>query len=63
MVPFLLFLFKVYKMVDIRDVCKSLNISIGTVMKTPEKIKFVPDHLKTKIKCKHVVKKLPYLLR
>ena len=50
-------------MVDIRDVCKSLNISTGTVMKTPEKIKFVPDHLKTKIKCKHVVKKLPYLLR
>ena len=50
-------------MVDIRDVCKSLNISIGTVMKTPEKIKFVPDHLKTKIKCKHVFKKLPYLLR
>ena len=45
------------------DVYKSLNISTGTVMKSPEMIKFVPDDLKTKIKCKHVVKKLPYLLR
>ena len=30
------------------DAYKSLNISIGTVMKNPEMIKFVPDHLKTK---------------
>ena len=34
-------------MVDIMDVCKSLNISIGTVMINPEMLKFVPDHLKT----------------
>ena len=27
---------------------KSLNISIGTVMKNPEMLKFVPDHRKTK---------------
>ena len=26
-------------------------------------LKFVPDHLKTKKMCKHVVKKLPYLTR
>ena len=30
------------------DVYKSLNINIGAVMKNPEMIKFVPDHLKTK---------------
>ena len=28
-----------------------LNINIGTVMKNPEMLKFVPDHLKTKKKC------------
>ena len=31
-------------------VWKSLNIGIGTVMKNPEILKFVPDHLKTKKK-------------
>ena len=35
-------------MVDILDVYKSLNISIETVMKNREMLKFVPDHLKTK---------------
>ena len=35
-------------MVDIMDIYKSLNISIGTVMKNPEMLKLVPDHLKTK---------------
>ena len=29
---------------------KSLNTNIGTEMKNPEMLKFVPDHLKTK-KC------------
>ena len=42
---------------------KSLNISIGTVMKNLEMLKVVLDHLKTKKLCKHSVKKLPYLLR
>ena len=51
------------KMVDIMDIYKSLNISIGTVMKNPEMLKFVPDRLKTKKKGKHGVKQLPYLLR
>ena len=50
-------------MVDNMDIYKSLNINIGTVMKNPEMLKFVPDHLKTKKMCKHAVKKLPYLLR
>ena len=41
----------------------SLNISIATVKKNLEMLKFVHDHLKTKKMCKHAVKKLPYLLR
>ena len=44
---FLLFLFTIHKIVDIMDVYKSLNISIGTVMKNPKMLKFVSDHLKT----------------
>ena len=50
-------------MVDSMDVCKSLNVSIQTLMKNPEIVKFVLDHLKTKKMCKHAVKKLLYLLR
>ena len=34
-------------MVYIMDIYKYLNVSIGTVMKNPEMLKFVPDHLKT----------------
>ena len=34
---------------------KSLKISIGAVMKNPEMLKFVPDHLKSKTMCKHAV--------
>ena len=60
---FLLFLFSIYKMVYIMKVYKSLNISIVTVMKNSEMVKFVPDHLKTKKLCKHTVKKLPYVLK
>ena len=45
---FYTFLISIYKMVDSADTCKSLNINIGTVMKNPETLKFVPDHLKTK---------------
>ena len=37
-------------MVDSMDIYKSLNINIGTVMKNPERLKCVYDHLKTK-KC------------
>ena len=44
-------------------VYKSLNISIVTVMKNSEMVKFVPDHLKTKKLCKYAVKKLPYVLK
>ena len=47
-------------MIDSMDIYKFLNINIGTVMKTREMLKFVPDHLKTKKVCKHAVIKLPY---
>ena len=50
-------------MVDIVNIYKSLNVSIGTISKNPEMLKFVPDHLKLKKVCNHAVKKLPYLLR
>ena len=41
------------------DNCKTLKISIGTIIKNPEMLKFVPDHLKTKKMCKNAIKKLP----
>ena len=44
------------------DIYKSAKISIRTVMKNPEMLKFVPDHLKTKKMCKHAVEKLPFLI-
>ena len=46
-----------------RDIYKSLNIDIETVMKNPEMLKFVPDHLETKKLCKHAAKKIPFLIR
>ena len=45
------------------DIYKSLDISIGTVMKNPEMIKFVHLKYSKKKLCKHSIKKLPYLLR
>ena len=45
---FFTFLFSIYQMVDIMDMHKSLNISIETLKKNPEILKFVPNHLKTK---------------
>ena len=40
-----------------------ISINIGILIKNPEMLKFVPNHLKNKKKCKQVVKKLPDLLR
>ena len=48
-------------MVDIIDIYKSLNVSIGTLMRNPKILEFVPDHPKTKQLCQHGVNKLPYL--
>ena len=33
------------------DICKSVKISTGAVMKNPEMLKFVSDHLKKLRKC------------
>ena len=33
-------------MADIMGIYKSLNVIIGTVMKNPQMLEFVPDHLK-----------------
>ena len=38
------------------NIFKFLNISIGTVMRNLEALKFVLDHLQTKKICKHTVK-------
>ena len=45
---FLHFLFSIYKMVDIMDIYRYLNISIGTVIKNPEMLEFVPDRRQSK---------------
>ena len=55
LVSFLLFLFSIYKTVDVINVYKSVNITFETVIKNQDMLKFVPDHLKTK--------KQSYLLR
>ena len=51
---FLLFYFAMYRMVDSEHsmiIYKSVKNSIGTVMKNPEMLKFVPNQLKTKKMC------------
>ena len=45
------------------DIYKFVKTSIGTVMKNPEMLKFIPEHLKTKKLCKHAFKKLSFLIR
>ena len=51
-------MFSIYKIVDIMDINKPLIISIVTVMKNPEMLKFISDHLKTKKMYKNAVKKI-----
>ena len=41
------------------DNCKSLKISNGAIIKNPEMVRFISDHLKTTKMCKHAVKKSP----
>ena len=55
---FFAFLFSIYQMVNIMDIYKSLNVSVGTVMKNPEMLKFVPDHFKTIKMCMNAVKRI-----
>ena len=45
-------------MVDSMCIHKLININIETVMKNPEMLKFIPDHLKTKQMCNYAVKKI-----
>ena len=42
---------------------KSPKINIGEIMRTLKILKFIPDHLKTKIMCKRAAKKLPFVIR
>ena len=42
---------------------KSLRISIGSIMKNPETLRLVLDHLKTKKMFKKAVSKSPFLIR
>ena len=44
------------------DNYKTLKISIGGIIKKPEMLKFLPDHLKTEKLCKNAVKKLPFVI-
>ena len=62
----LVFCFSIYKIVDSEyspGNFKFSKISIGTIIKNPEILKLVSDHLKTKKVCKHVVKKFPFVKR
>ena len=36
---------------------KSLEISIRVMIENPKRLRFVPDHLKTRRMCKHAAKK------
>ena len=45
------------------NIYKSLKISMGVVMRNPEMLKFVPNHLKTKKMFKNAVKKLSFVIR
>ena len=55
---FFAFLFSIYKMVNIMDIYKSFNVSVGTVMKNAEMLKFVLDHFKTIKMCMNAVKRI-----
>ena len=47
----------------ITNIYKFFKISLGAVMRNPEILKFVSDHLKNKKMCKHAYKTLPFVLR
>ena len=44
------------------DIYKSVRRIIGTVMRNPELLKFVPDHLKTKKMFNDAVEKLAFVV-
>ena len=45
------------------DNYKTLKVELGTIIKNPEILKFVLDHLNTKKVCKKAVKKLLFIVR
>ena len=45
------------------DNYKFSKSSAGAIIKNPEMLKFVPDHLKAKKMCNHTVKKLSLAIR
>ena len=49
-------LFCIYKIVDNMDTYKSSNINIETLMKNSGIVKFILDHIKTKLMCNYAVK-------
>ena len=52
-------------MVDIENSLKNykfLTVSIGAIIQNPVMLKFIPDHLKTKKKCKNAGNKLPLII-
>ena len=56
----LLLFFNLFKVVDSEnspDNYKDFKISIEAILKNPEMLKLIPDHLKTKKMCKNTVKK------
>ena len=40
-----------------------LKTSIGAIMKNQGTLSLVPDYFETKRRCKHAVKKLPFVIR
>ena len=42
---------------------KSLKISIAAIIRNPELLRFVSDHLKTNKMCKNAALKLPFVIR
>ena len=46
-----------------QDNYKSLKISTELIIKIPEMLRFVPDHLKAKTMCKNVLKELPFVVK
>ena len=52
-------------MVDIENSLNNyifLTVSIGAIIQNPVMLKFIPDHLKTKKKCKNAGNKLPLII-
>ena len=57
--------FSLHKMIDSEstsDIYKLSKVSVEEIIKYPRILKLVPDHLKTKKKCKNAAKKLTFVI-